>query len=62
MILKKNIYNCLCGFFRNKNAMSSDNSEKILECVKFLYDMIKQDKCDMHLNDCEVRTFQIIFF
>jgi len=44
-------------FLGTKNAMSSDNSEKILECVKFLYDMIKQDKCDMHLNDCEVRTF-----
>lgn len=44
-------------FLGTKNAMRSDNSEKILECVKFLYDMIKQDKCDMNLNDCEVRTF-----
>lgn len=44
-------------FLGTKNAMSSDDSEKILECVKFLYDMIKQDKCDMRLNDCEVRTF-----
>ena len=54
---KKKYIIAYVDFLGTKNAMSSDNSEKILECVKFLYDMIKQDKCDMRLNDCEVRTF-----